>query len=102
MDCNGVTIFSKHPILSSKFVKFTDNVDVLDEKLIERGFVSAVIEVEYQDEMMVTAEIILLQVDKIVSGMRRRVKVTAVDPHLTTWYGEEVSLYLYQFHLHCF
>ena len=45
LDCNGVTIFSKHPILSSKFVKFTDNVDVLDEKLVQRGFVAAIIEV---------------------------------------------------------
>ena len=45
LDCNGVTIFSKHPIVSSKFVKFNDNIDVLDEKLIQRGFVAATIEV---------------------------------------------------------
>ena len=45
LDCNGVSIFSKHPILSSKFVKFTDNVDVLDEKLVQRGFIAATIKV---------------------------------------------------------
>ena len=45
LDCNGVTIFSKHPIVASKFVKFTDNIDVLDEKLVQRGFVAATIEV---------------------------------------------------------
>ena len=46
LDCNGVTIFSKHPLVSSKFVKFNDNIDVLDEKLVQRGFVAATIEVE--------------------------------------------------------
>ena len=46
LDCNGVTIYSKHPITSSKFVKFNDNIDVLDERLVQRGFVAATIEVE--------------------------------------------------------
>ena len=31
----------------------------------------------------------LFQVEKMVSGVRRSVKVTAVDPHLVTWYGPE-------------
>lgn len=26
----------------------------------------------------------------MVDGVKRQVKVTAVDPHLTTWYGDEV------------
>ena len=41
-----MTIYSKHPITSSKFVKFNDNIDVLDERLVQRGFVAATIEVE--------------------------------------------------------
>ena len=45
LDCNGVTIFSKHRISNSKFVKFADNVDVLDENLVQRGFIAATIEV---------------------------------------------------------
>ena len=45
LDCNGVTIISKHKLLSSKFVKFADNVDVLDEKLAQRGFSAATVEV---------------------------------------------------------
>ena len=36
----------------------------------------------------------MLQVEKTVNGVRRSVRVTAVDPHLTTWYGPEVSLSL--------
>ena len=45
LDCNGVTIFSKHRISNSKFVKFADNVNVLDENLVQRGFTAATIEV---------------------------------------------------------
>merc|ERR1711976_928844 len=48
-------------------VSFTDRIDVLEERLVARGFAAATVEVTKQ------------------------VKVTAVDPHLASWYGEELD-----------
>ena len=41
--------------------------------------------------MMVHTDSAVCQVEKMVGGRRQGVGVTGVDPHLTTWYGEEVS-----------
>ena len=55
-------------------VPFTDRIDVLEERLVARWFTAATVEVTKQ-----------------VGGVTKQVKVTAVDPHLASWYGEEVS-----------
>ena len=43
LDCNGVTILSKHPILNTITVPFNKRIDTLNERFVARGFTAATI-----------------------------------------------------------
>ena len=78
LDCNGLAIMSRHPILHTMTVSFDDRIqDQLNERLAQRAFAAATV-----------------TVSKIVNGVTMNVKVSAVDSHLTTWYEDEVRLKL--------
>ena len=43
LDCNGVTILSKYPILNTITVPFNKRIDTLNERFVARGFTAATI-----------------------------------------------------------
>ena len=74
LGCNGLAIFSRHSILSTNYLLFSDNINVIDERLVSRGVLSATI-------------LVKRSVDDV---LKTEARVAAVDSHLASWYGDEL------------
>ena len=75
LDCNGLTILSKHKILDTEWVFYEDKVPALMETLVRKGAMAVRMEIKRRG--------------------RSKLRLTAVNSHFSGWFSEQEQTYSY-------
>ena len=83
LDCNGLTILSKHKILDTEYVFYDEKVPALMETVVRKG------------ALAVKMELVKKSVDEDGHERLSRMRVTAVNSHFSGWFSKREETYSY-------